>query len=117
MPRVFYVNWFRKDDDGKFMWPGYGENSRVLAWIFGRVNGQSDAIESAIGYLPPVGMRGIDLNGLEVTDETMAKLFEVDAEGWLHQLPQMKAYYAEFGEKLPQALHEQLAGLEQRLSA
>ena len=117
MPKVFYVNWFRKDDEGKFMWPGYGENSRVLAWIFGRVTGEADAVESAIGYLPPVGVRGIDLNGLDVTDDAMAKLLEVDTDGWLRQVPQMQAHYAEFGDKLPQALHEQLAGLERRLRA
>ncbi len=76
---IFYVNWFRKDDDGKFMWPGYGENSRVLAWIFGRVNGDSDAVETAIGLVPPIGEGGIDISGLDVSDETMAKLLEVDA--------------------------------------
>jgi phosphoenolpyruvate carboxykinase (GTP) len=117
MPKVFYVNWFRKDDDGKFMWPGYGENSRVLAWVFGRVNGDADARETAIGYLPPLGERGIDLEGLDVSEETMAKLLEVDTDGWLRQLPQMKAHYAEFGAKLPKALHDQLAGLEARLNA
>jgi phosphoenolpyruvate carboxykinase (GTP) len=117
MPRVFYVNWFRKDEDGKFLWPGFGENSRVLAWIFGRVNGDADAVESAIGYLPPTDERGIDLDGLDVPESTMASLLAVDTDGWLHQLPQMKEHFAEFGDKLPAALHEQLAALEQRLSA
>jgi phosphoenolpyruvate carboxykinase (GTP) len=117
MPKVFYVNWFRKDEDGKFMWPGFGENSRVLAWIFGRVNGDADAVESAIGYLPPTGERGIDLDGLDVTEATMARLLEVDTDGWLRQLPQMKEHYAEFGSKLPEQLHAQLQSLEQRLSA
>jgi phosphoenolpyruvate carboxykinase (GTP) len=117
MPKVFYVNWFRKDDAGRFMWPGYGENSRVLAWIFGRVNGDAEAVETAIGYVPPVGERGIDLRGLDVGDETMGRLLEVDAPGWLGQLPQMQAHYAEFGEKLPAELRAQLHGLEQRLRA
>jgi phosphoenolpyruvate carboxykinase (GTP) len=117
MPKVFYVNWFRKDEDGKFMWPGFGENSRVLAWIFGRVNGDADAIESAIGYLPPTGERGIDLDGLDVPVATMTRLLEVDTDGWLRQLPQMKEHYAEFGSKLPEQLHAQLQSLEQRLSA
>jgi phosphoenolpyruvate carboxykinase (GTP) len=117
MPKVFYVNWFRKDEDGKFMWPGFGENSRVLAWIFGRVNGDADAIESAIGYLPPTGERGIDLDGLDVPEATMARLLEVDTDGWLRQLPQMKEHFAEFGDKLPAQLHAQLEALEQRLSA
>jgi phosphoenolpyruvate carboxykinase (GTP) len=117
MPKVFYVNWFRKDEGGKFMWPGFGENSRVLAWIFGRVNGDADAVDSAIGYLPPTGERGIDLDGLDVSEATMARLLEVDTDGWLRQLPQMKEHFAEFGDKLPAQLRAQLAALEQRLSA
>ena len=116
MPRVFHVNWFRKDEDGKFMWPGFGENSRVLAWIFRRVTGEAKAVETAIGLVPPLGEGGIDTDGLDVSDETMAKLLEVDAEGWTAQLPQMKEHYAEFGEKLPAALRGQLEALEQRLT-
>jgi phosphoenolpyruvate carboxykinase (GTP) len=116
MPKVFYVNWFRKDEDGKFMWPGFGENSRVLAWIFGRVNGDADAVESAIGYLPPTGERGLDLDGLDIPEATMARLLEVDTDGWLRQLPQMKEHYAEFGSKLPEQLHAQLQSLEERLT-
>jgi phosphoenolpyruvate carboxykinase (GTP) len=117
MPRVFYVNWFRKDDDGKFMWPGFGENSRVLAWIFRRLTGEAKAEETAIGLVPPVGEGGIDTEGLDVSVETMAKLLEVDHEGWTAQLPQIKQHFAEFGEKLPRELHEQLAALEARLDA
>ena len=71
MPRVFYVNWFRKDDDGKFMWPGFGENSRVLAWVFDRVVGRAQAVETPIGLVPPVGDGGIDMSGLDLADETM----------------------------------------------
>jgi phosphoenolpyruvate carboxykinase (GTP) len=115
LPRIFYVNWFRKGDDGKFLWPGYGENSRVLAWIFGRVNGEADAVETSIGFVPPTDERGINRTDLEVTEETMGRLLEVDTEGWLAQLPQMKEHYAEFGGKLPDALHGQLEALEQRL--
>jgi phosphoenolpyruvate carboxykinase (GTP) len=117
MPRVFYVNWFRKDEDGRFMWPGFGENSRVLAWIFRRLTGEAKAEETAIGLVPPLGEGGIDTEGLEINAETMAKLLEVDTEGWLAQLPQMKQHLAEFGEKLPAELHAQLEGLEQRLKA
>jgi phosphoenolpyruvate carboxykinase (GTP) len=117
LPKIFYVNWFRKDDNGKFMWPGFGENSRVLAWIFGRVNGDARADETAIGYLPTVGAEGIDTSGLDVSEETMAKLLEVDASGWAAQLPQIKEHYAEFGDKLPSELHEQLSALEQRLGS
>jgi phosphoenolpyruvate carboxykinase (GTP) len=115
LPRIFYVNWFRKGEDGKFLWPGYGENSRVLAWIFGRVNGDSDAVETSIGFVPPTDERGIDRTDLDVSEETMARLLEVDTEGWLAQLPQMKEHYAEFGKNLPAALHGQLEALEQRL--
>jgi phosphoenolpyruvate carboxykinase (GTP) len=117
MPRVFYVNWFRKDEDGKFMWPGFGENSRVLAWVFERVAGRAQAIETPIGLVPPVGDGGIDTAGLDVSDETMRRLLEVDADGWLAQLPQCKAHFAEFGSKLPNELHEQLQGLESRLQS
>jgi phosphoenolpyruvate carboxykinase (GTP) len=112
---VFYVNWFRKDDDGKFMWPGFGENSRVLAWIFGRLTGEAKAEETAIGLVPPIGEGGIDTQDLDVPTETMAKLLEVDHEGWVAQLPQMKEHYAAFGDKLPAELAEQLRTLEQRL--
>jgi phosphoenolpyruvate carboxykinase (GTP) len=115
LPRIFYVNWFRKDDDGKFMWPGYGENSRVLAWIFRRCEGEAEAVETAIGLLPPVGEGGIEIDGLEVSEETMSHLLEVDAEGWSEQLPQMRAHLATFGEKLPGELTAQLEALEKRL--
>jgi phosphoenolpyruvate carboxykinase (GTP) len=117
MPRVFYVNWFRKDENGKFMWPGFGENSRVLAWIFRRITGEAAAEETAIGLLPPVGEGGIEMEGLDVSPETMARLLEVDVEGWKAQLPQMKEHYARFGDRLPRELHEQLSGLERRLSS
>jgi phosphoenolpyruvate carboxykinase (GTP) len=117
MPRVFYVNWFRKDEDGKFMWPGFGENSRVLAWVFERVAGRGEAIETSIGLVPPVGDGGIDTSGLDVAEETMARLLEVDADGWIAQLPQVKAHFAEFGAKLPGELREQLHGLESRLQS
>ncbi len=115
LPKVFYVNWFRKDEDGTFLWPGYGENSRVLAWIFGRVTGEADALDTPIGFVPPSDERGIDRTGLDVSDETMARLLEVDAEGWLAQLPQMREHYAEFGDKLPAALRGELDALEERL--
>ncbi|HWD76422.1 MAG TPA: phosphoenolpyruvate carboxykinase (GTP) [Solirubrobacteraceae bacterium] len=117
MPRVFYVNWFRKDDDGKFMWPGFGENSRVLAWIFRRITGEARAEETAIGLVPPLGDGGIDTDDLDVSPETMARLLEIDTEGWLAQLPQMKQHYAKFGDKLPRELHAQLDALERRLNS
>jgi phosphoenolpyruvate carboxykinase (GTP) len=117
MPRIFYVNWFRKDENGKFMWPGFGENSRVLAWIFRRLTGEAEAHETAIGLVPSIGAGGIETGGLDVSPETMAKLLEVDAEGWLAALPQMRDHLASFGDKLPPALREQMTALERRLTS
>jgi phosphoenolpyruvate carboxykinase (GTP) len=116
MPAVFYVNWFRKNEAGKFMWPGFGENSRVLAWIFGRLTGESKAVETAIGLVPPIGEGGIETEGLDVSSETMAELLAVDTRGWRQQLPQMHEHYAAFGDKLPAGLHAQLDALERRLA-
>jgi phosphoenolpyruvate carboxykinase (GTP) len=115
LPRVFYVNWFRKDESGKFLWPGYGENSRVLAWVFRRCEGTADAVETEIGLVPTA--EGIDTNGLDVTEEAMAELLRVDVDGWRAQLPQVHAHYAEFGDQLPTGLREQLSELERRLGA
>jgi phosphoenolpyruvate carboxykinase (GTP) len=116
LPKVFYVNWFRKDANGKFLWPGFGENSRVLAWIFRRCDGTAQARETSIGLVPPVGEGGIDTTGLEVSDETMNKLLEVDAESWQEQLPQMHEHYARFGDHLPDELRAQFDSIEARLS-
>jgi phosphoenolpyruvate carboxykinase (GTP) len=113
LPKVFYVNWFRKDDDGKFLWPGYGENSRVLAWIFRRCEGAADAVDTQIGLVPAQG--AIDTDGLDVTPEAMEQLLSVDVDGWKEQLPQMHEHYSEFGEKLPAELRAQLSELERRL--
>jgi phosphoenolpyruvate carboxykinase (GTP) len=117
LPRIFYVNWFRKDAGGKFLWPGYGENSRVLDWIFRRCDGTADAVQTAIGLVPPVGEGGIDTTGLDVSDETMHELLAVDVDGWTQQLPQIHEHFSEFGVKLPEELRAQLRGLEERLRA
>jgi phosphoenolpyruvate carboxykinase (GTP) len=115
LPRIFVVNWFRKDEDGKFLWPGFGDNARVLAWAFRRAEGKAEAVETAIGLVPPIGEGGIDIKGLDVTEEMMAKLLEVDPECWREQLPQMREHYERFGDQLPDALRAQLEALEQRL--
>ncbi len=115
LPKVFYVNWFRKGDDGKFMWPGFGENSRVLAWIFRRCEDAAAAEDTAIGLLPPVGEGGIDIDGLDLSSDTMAKLLEVDAECWEEALPQMREHLKRFGDHLPDAIEAQLHELEKRL--
>jgi phosphoenolpyruvate carboxykinase (GTP) len=116
LPRIFYVNWFRKDAGGRFLWPGFGENSRVLAWVFARCTGRGAATETAIGLIPPVGEDGIDTRGLDVSESDMAELLRVDAHEWRAQLPQFKEHLAKF-EQLPPQLHAQLQELERRLQA
>jgi phosphoenolpyruvate carboxykinase (GTP) len=116
LPRVFTVNWFRKDDAGKFMWPGFGENSRVLAWIFRRCQDSAAAVDTPVGLVPPVGEGGIDIDNLDVDEGTLARLLEVDPEEWREQLPQMHEHYARFGGQLPQELRDQLEELERRLA-
>ncbi|HEX7244271.1 MAG TPA: phosphoenolpyruvate carboxykinase (GTP) [Solirubrobacterales bacterium] len=113
LPRIFYVNWFRKDADGEFLWPGFGENSRVLEWVFRRCDGEGETVVSPIGLLPAEGE--IDTDGLDVSAEEMRELLSVDAELFKQQLPQVKEHLAKFGERLPAPLHTQLADLEQRL--
>jgi phosphoenolpyruvate carboxykinase (GTP) len=117
LPRVFYVNWFRKDDEGHFLWPGFGENSRVLGWIFRRLEDQAAANETPIGFVPPVGHGGIETDGLEIDGEAMNTLLAIDREAWIEQLPQMREHYAKFGDRLPEELLAQLESLEQRLRA
>ncbi len=113
LPRIYYVNWFRKDADGKFLWPGYGENSRVLAWIFRRCAGEAEAEETPIGLVP--APKGLNTEGLDVSAEDMAELLRVDPEEWKVELPAIHQHFARFGDHLPQELHEQLAELERRL--
>ena len=114
LPRIFMVNWFRKDDDDSFLWPGFGENSRVLAWIFRRCDDEADAVDTPIGRVPAAG--AIDTSGLEVSDEAMAELLKVDPSEWREQLPQMQEHLATFGDRLPAALRAQLDSLEERLT-
>jgi phosphoenolpyruvate carboxykinase (GTP) len=115
LPKVFYVNWFRKGDDGKFMWPGFGENSRVLAWIFRRCDDAAAADDTPIGLVPPIGEGGIDIDGLNLDRETMAKLLEVDVECWQEALPQTREHLKRFGDHLPEQVEAQLHELEKRL--
>jgi phosphoenolpyruvate carboxykinase (GTP) len=114
LPRVFYVNWFRKDADGRFLWPGFGENSRVLEWVFRRCDGTAEALETPIGLLPGPG--DINTEGLEISDQAMTELLSVDAELVKAQLPQVREHLAKFGEQLPVAIGAQLEALEKRLS-
>ncbi|HEY5702716.1 MAG TPA: phosphoenolpyruvate carboxykinase (GTP) [Gammaproteobacteria bacterium] len=113
LPKIYYVNWFRKNDDGKFMWPGFGENSRVLKWIFERCEGTGDAVETPIGNLPT--MDALEFDGLGVTDNDKATLLRVDVDGWLREIPLIREYYESFGNHLPQELVKELDDLEKRL--
>jgi len=113
LPRVFHVNWFRKDAEGKFLWPGFGENSRVLEWIFRRCENAAEAIESPIGLLPTEG--AINTEGLEISEAAMRDLLSVDEDLVRQQLPQLKVHLAQFGDKLPAEVGRQLEALEQRL--
>ena len=115
LPKVFYVNWFRKDDDGKFLWPGFGENSRVLEWVFRRCAGEREAVETAIGLLPTPD--DLNTDGLELSDAALEELLTVDEDLYRQALPQIKEHLAKFGDKLPAEVSAQLDALEQRLSA
>ena len=113
MPKIFYVNWFRKNGDGKFLWPGYAENSRVLKWIFERCDGKADAVDTPIGKVPAEG--AIDVKDVKVDPADMKEMTTVDKEGWKAEIPLIKEHYATFGGKLPKGLQEELAALEKRL--
>jgi phosphoenolpyruvate carboxykinase (GTP) len=113
LPKIFMVNWFRKDDSGEFIWPGFGENSRVLAWIFRRCDDDSEAVETPIGLVPAPG--ALDTEGLDLSESDCHALLEVDPEEWRIQLPQVQQFYAQFGDSLPDDLRAQLDALEQRL--
>ena len=113
MPKIFYVNWFRKSPEGKFLWPGFAENSRVLKWIFERCNGTAGAVDTPIGKVPTKD--ALDTQGLDVASSDLDELLNVDAEGWKAEIPMIKEHYETFGDKLPGGLKEELADLEKRL--
>ena len=113
LPKIFYVNWFRKSAQGEFLWPGYGENSRVLAWVFDRCEGTAEAVDTAIGRLPSQG--ALDVDGLDVPEGAMSALLNVDSEAWVAELPLIEEHFATFGDKLPALLREQLESLRLRL--
>ncbi len=106
LPQIFFVNWFRRDENGRFLWPGYGENSRVLKWVFERVGGSAAAVKTPIGYLPADG--SLDVNGLDIEKADLDQLLSVDVDGWRSAIPQIKDHYAQFGSKLPSRLASQL---------
>jgi phosphoenolpyruvate carboxykinase (GTP) len=114
LPRLFWVNWFRKDADGSFLWPGFGDNSRVLAWVLHRVAGADGAVRTPIGWVPAAG--AIDTTGLDLDDGTLARLVDVDPESWRHELPQIEEHYQFLGERVPDELRDELRALDKRLA-
>ena len=113
LPKMFYVNWFRKGPDGSFLWPGFGDNSRVLEWVFERCSGRAEAVTTPIGLLPPLG--AIRTDGLDMAPGAMETLLAVDAEGWLGDISSIRAFYASLGDRMPEALLSQLDDLDERL--
>ncbi len=115
LPRIYFVNWFRKDERGKFVWPGYGENSRVLKWIVDRLEGRAEAVDTPIGRLPAPG--SLDVSGLGLTQEQLDLLLTVDTEIWRKEAALVPAFYERFGDRLPAALWAELEALKARLDA
>ncbi|MEE2769039.1 MAG: phosphoenolpyruvate carboxykinase (GTP) [Actinomycetota bacterium] len=113
LPRMFWVNWFRRGEEGEFLWPGFGENSRVLAWVFDRLSGTGDATETPIGLVP--GPQSIDCSGLTVDETAMSRLLEVDQSSWQAELPLIEEHFDQIGERLPQEMRNQLSDLRSRL--
>ena len=115
LPKIFFVNWFRRDTDGRYIWPGFGENSRVLKWVFERVDGKSAVDRTAIGLLPAAG--ALDTTALDVPQDDLNTLLSVDVDGWLAAVPQIRQHFEQFGEHIPAELSAALATLEHQLTA
>ena len=114
LPQIFFVNWFRRDNDGRFLWPGYGENSRVLKWIFERLEGKADARKTAIGFLPETN--SLDTDGLSINTADLEAITSLDTDGWREAVPQIREHFAVFGDRLPAKLHDSLNTLESALA-
>jgi phosphoenolpyruvate carboxykinase (GTP) len=115
LPRIFYVNWFRRDEDGGFLWPGFSENSRVLKWAIERIEGKAAAVETPIGHVPTVD--SLDLDGLDVSREAIEAALRVDPDEWRQELPQITEWFEKFGDTLPAVLWTELDALKARLGA
>ena len=115
LPRIYLVNWFRKDENGRFMWPGFGDNSRVIEWIFGRCSGEDDAVRTPIGCLPAPG--ALDTSGLDISAADMAALLSVDLKIWAAEAEAIEQHYAKFGARLPAALAVRLQDLKTATAA
>jgi phosphoenolpyruvate carboxykinase (GTP) len=113
LPKIFYVNWFRRGDDGRFLWPGFGENSRVLKWVVERIEGRAEAVETPVGMVPTAG--ALDVDGLDLAAEDLEAVLHVDVEEWKAEVPQVTEWFAKFGDKLPGVLWAELDALKARL--
>ncbi|MEY3805443.1 MAG: GTP-dependent phosphoenolpyruvate carboxykinase [Actinomycetota bacterium] len=113
LPKIFFVNWFRRDEDGRFLWPGFGENSRVLKWIFDRIDGKASAEKTPIGYLPKP--EDLDTNGLKIDNGDLETILSVDKSGWKEAIPQIRDHFAQFGPKMPATLVSKLDELDKSL--
>jgi phosphoenolpyruvate carboxykinase (GTP) len=113
LPKIFYVNWFRRDEDGGFLWPGFGENSRVLKWVVERIDGQAEAVETPIGHVPT--RESLDTDGLSMSADALEAALAVDVEEWKDEIPQITEWFEKFGENLPTVLWTELDGLKARL--
>jgi phosphoenolpyruvate carboxykinase (GTP) len=113
LPRIFQVNWFRKDSDGKFLWPGFSENIRPIAWIVDRLEGKAEGIQTPIGVIP--ASAELNTSGLEISEQQLEELFEIDFEAWSYEVSATGQFFEQFGEKLPSQLSLELLQLEARL--
>ncbi len=113
-PKIFNVNWFRQDEEGNYLWPGFGDNLRILDWIIARCEGKVNAKETAIGYLPY--LEDLNIEGLDIQKEALEQLLEVNNEDWLGEIHGIEEFYQKFGDKLPDEMKKQLASLKERLS-
>jgi phosphoenolpyruvate carboxykinase (GTP) len=113
LPRIFYVNWFRRGEDGRFLWPGFGENSRVLKWVVERLEGTGAAVDTPIGFVPPVD--ALDLSGVDIPVADVEAALRVDVDEWRAEIPSVTEWFAKFGEKLPGVLWAELDALKARL--
>jgi phosphoenolpyruvate carboxykinase (GTP) len=110
-PKVFYVNWFRKDEKGNFLWPGFGENSRVLKWIFQRIESTSDVVKTPLGYVPAIN--SLDLKGLDISKETMTQLLKFEPSEWSKECKEIEEFYNKFGPRLPEVLKNELKKIQE----
>jgi phosphoenolpyruvate carboxykinase (GTP) len=114
LPRIYYVNWFRKNANGKFIWPGYGENSRILKWVFERIDGKATAVKTPIGNLP--ALDSLDLKDLDISKEDLQAILTVDRDQWIKEAADVKEYYAIYENKFPVELGNELSSLQKALT-